>query len=99
MQLVDIERNLFQFGYLFKVNLSGMLNRVWSLILETFLNGLDKGIGKWAKTKLSLWLRPKKAAVLVLFLSSRFSLYFSLSCFLVPLSIFLISRIITRERT
>ena len=32
------------------------------------------------------------------FLSSRFSLYFSLPCFLVLLSIFFISRIITRER-
>ena len=29
-------------GYLFKVDLSGMLNRVWSFIIETFLNGLDK---------------------------------------------------------
>ena len=47
MQLVVIVRNLLQFsaenGYLLKVNLSGMLNGVWSLISETFLNGLDKG--------------------------------------------------------
>ena len=74
-------------GYIFKVNISGMLNRAWPLNSKTFLN---QEINENKTVTVTMDLRK---------LGSLFSFFFSLftlllfPCFLVLLSTFFISQI------